>query len=76
MMGKKPKYYVTNSWVNSEWFIVAQVSNNMIIAHIPDETIAKLFADFLNQLPGKQQPNRKRRAIYPNLSKKRGSDNH
>lgn len=73
-MPKKPKYYVTNSWVNPEWFIVAQISNNMTIAHIQDQATAELFTDFLNELPGKSQPKRKRKAIYPNLKRKDASE--
>lgn len=70
MMGKKPKYYMQKSWVNQDWWIVAQLSNNLIIAHVPEEEIARIITDHFNQLPGKQQPKRKRQKIYVHLTKK------
>lgn len=73
-MVKKPKFYVEKSWVNPEWSIVAQLSNGLVVAHIRDETIAQSFTDFLNYLPGKEQPKYKRKPIYPNLKKKKVSE--
>ena len=70
VMGKKPQYYVTESKFYPDWWIVLQKSNDVVVAHVPSETIAELFTEFLNQLPGKRQPKRKRKAIYPHLKKK------
>ena len=73
-MPKKPKYYVRQSARYPDWWVVAQISNDVIIAHCPSETLSNLFVEFLNELPGKRQPRLKKKPIYQHLKKKVSSE--
>jgi len=69
-MPKKPKYQFKQSPRYPDWWVVEQISNSVIIAHLPSQTLAELFVEFLNGLPGKRQPKLKKKPLYPNLKKK------
>ena len=47
---RKKKYYVKPGWY-LDWTGIVQVSNNVVVAICPEESIAEVLCDMLNELP-------------------------
>jgi hypothetical protein len=47
---RKPKYYVKPNWY-LDWTGILQVSNNVVVAICPEQSLAEVLCDILNDLP-------------------------
>ncbi|MCB0208029.1 MAG: hypothetical protein KDJ52_01790 [Anaerolineae bacterium] len=65
----KPKYYLRRSFNYDDWFCICQVSNNVMVAEIPEKVVAELVLDFLNDLPRGMIERAKVGVIYKHIKK-------
>lgn len=71
--GKKPKFYLRKSFNYDDWYCICQVSNNVMVAEIPNRELAELILEFLNELPRAMVTRAKRETIYKHIKKNKQS---
>ena len=67
---RKPKFYLRKSFNYDDWYCICQVSNNVMVAEIPNQELAELILEFLNELPRSIVASAKQKAIYKHLGKR------